>query len=138
MSHTSKHEGLENEQLEAAGQALSAPNWLSADAFRLATLGGAEALHRSHELGTLEIGKLADLNIFDADSSFNLAGAADPFQAIVFWAGAEDVGGVMIGGEWVKRDGEFVNVEWKDVRREFVEGARSVQRKLEEFLNANN
>ena len=37
----------------------------SVDAFRLATLGGAEALNLGDAIGTVEVGKKADLLIFD-------------------------------------------------------------------------
>lgn len=41
----------------------------SADAFRLATLGGAECLNMSHLIGSIEVGKKADIVIFDATSA---------------------------------------------------------------------
>lgn len=99
----------------------------SASAFRLATLGGAEAIHQEDKLGTIEPGKLADIVIIDAEKSMNLAGAVDPIQGYVFWAKGEDVQSVLVNGEWVKRDGKLTKVRWEDVAEQFKDAVKSVE-----------
>lgn len=99
----------------------------SASAFRLATLGGAEAIHMEDQLGTIEPGKLADIVILSADTSINLAGAIDPIQGYVFWAKGEDVENVMVNGEWVKKGGKLVKVRWEDVAGRLKEAIKSVE-----------
>jgi cytosine/adenosine deaminase-related metal-dependent hydrolase len=66
-------------------------------ALELATLGGARALGLAHRVGSLEIGKEADLVAFDLTS---LAGAADadPAAALVFALGAEPAKFVAVAG----------------------------------------
>jgi len=58
----------EMEAMQAAGMPASA-------VFSAATAGGARALGRSHDLGSLEPGKLADAVVFSADPSADAANA---------------------------------------------------------------
>jgi imidazolonepropionase-like amidohydrolase len=58
----------EMELLHAAGMT-------AADVFAAATIGGARALGRAHELGSLEPTKLADAVIFDADPTVDVRNA---------------------------------------------------------------
>lgn len=109
---------------------------MTADVFRLATLGGAEALNLAHLVGSVEVGKRADLLVLDADS-VNLGGAGDPVAAIVMNASGEDVKTVFVDGEIVKRDGRLVR-DWKPVVRELKARAQDIrtrwpEEKLEEI-----
>jgi len=99
------------------------------DAFRLATLGGAEALNLSHLIGTVEVGKKADLVLFDAES-VNLAAIADPFQGITFHATNADVDTVMVNGEIVKRNGQLTKMPWGPVARELKQRANDVRERF--------
>ncbi len=99
----------------------------SADAFRLGTLGGAEALNLAHLIGTVEVGKRADLVIFDADS-VNLAGADDPITGVVFHASSEDVEYVLVDGEIVKKKGKLVR-DWAPVAKELKVRADEVRKR---------
>ncbi|KAI0921204.1 hypothetical protein AcW1_004744 [Taiwanofungus camphoratus] len=130
--------GREHEHIERNKITLPKSNqYKSVDAFRLATLGGAEALNMAHLIGTVEVGKKADLIVFDAMSA-NLAGITDPFQGITFHATNADVELVMVNGEIVKRDGKLTKMEWGPVARELKKKAdeirqRMPQEKLEEL-----
>ncbi|KIP11908.1 hypothetical protein PHLGIDRAFT_114220 [Phlebiopsis gigantea 11061_1 CR5-6] len=99
----------------------------SQDAFRLGTLGGAEALNLSHLIGTVEVGKKADLLIFDALSA-NLAGALDPFQGVVFHASNADIEIVLVNGEIVKRNGVLTKVPWGPVALNLRKEAEEIRR----------
>ena len=99
----------------------------SADAFRLGTLGGAEALNLAHLIGTVEVGKRADLVLFDADS-VNLAGADDPIAGVVFHASSEDVHTVFVDGEIVKKDGKLV-MDWAPVAKELKQKADDIRKR---------
>jgi 5-methylthioadenosine/S-adenosylhomocysteine deaminase len=67
------------------------PSALSAEAaLRLATLGGAEALRRDHELGSLDPGKAADLVVVDLSGS-TFSPTDDPVAALVLGAAPSDV-----------------------------------------------
>ncbi|KZS87886.1 Metallo-dependent hydrolase [Sistotremastrum niveocremeum HHB9708] len=124
--------GHVNEVLAAQGKSPLFTPHSSASAFRLATLGGAEAIHKEASLGSIEKGKLADIVIIDAEDSINLAGAIDPFQALVFWAKSEDVESVIIAGEWVKRGRKLTKVDWKDVVGPLKEAVKKVEERRQQ------
>ncbi len=98
----------------------------SADAFRLGTLGGAEALNLADQIGTIEVGKKADILIFDSLSP-NLAGIRDPFNGIVFHASDADIVTVFVDGEIVKHDGKLTKFEWRSVAQELAERAEDLR-----------
>ncbi|KAH9948782.1 Metallo-dependent hydrolase [Amylocystis lapponica] len=99
------------------------------DAFRLATLGGAEALNLGHLVGTVEVGKRADLVVFDTDSA-NLAGIADPFAGITFHATNADVEHVFVNGELLKRAGKLTRNPWSTVAKELKRTAQGVRERM--------
>ena len=73
----------------------------------LATLGGAQAIGRAHELGSLEPGKLADIVLVRLDRAHTLP-VHDIVSNLVFAANGGDVDTVMIGGRVVLRGGALV------------------------------
>lgn len=73
------------------------------DVLRMATINGAKALHVDHLIGSLEVGKAADIVVLDADSP-SLTPVFDPHVAIVAAAGRADVSTVVVNGRVVVRD----------------------------------
>lgn len=77
----------------------------------------------SHLIGTIQVGKRADIVIYDA-TSLNLAGIQDPIQGIVFNASNADVETVFVDGEIVVdkrvpgKVGLKGGIEWKNVAKE--------------------
>jgi 5-methylthioadenosine/S-adenosylhomocysteine deaminase len=70
------------------------------DLLRIATLGGAEALGISENVGSIEIGKQADLIAVDL-SKPHVQPVFSPTTALVYSAKASDVTMTMVGGEIV-------------------------------------
>lgn len=77
------------------------------DALRAATIEGARAARLDDEVGTIEVGKRADLILVRVDGS-HLAPVLDPVKTVVMQAGQGDVEMVMVDGRIVKRDGKLV------------------------------
>lgn len=79
---------------------------------RLATLGGAEALGRTDEVGTITPGKRADLQIIGVDA-INLAGfgGGDPAALLVYSARPNNIRTVLVDGRIVKQDGELQDID---------------------------
>ncbi|MGC2967818.1 amidohydrolase family protein [Paraburkholderia aspalathi] len=81
-----------------------------------ATLGGAEACGLQDRTGSLVPGKDADIIIVRADD-LNLHPVTDPYGAIVLAAHPGNVESVLVRGEFRKRDGSLVGVDFDAVRR---------------------
>ena len=120
--------GHDHERIHLNKETLPFKNkYSSADAFRLGTLGGAEALNLAHLIGSVEIGKRADVLIFDANS-VNLGGVEDPIQGVVFHASSEDIEAVLVDGEIVKKDGKLVR-DWTPVVKELKRRAEDIRKR---------
>jgi cytosine/adenosine deaminase-related metal-dependent hydrolase len=138
---------LYNDQFIVKGKAPRRVNNTVEEAFNLGTIQGARAIKMENLVGSLAIGKLADLVIFDATSPAMVCGAAhDPVAAIVLHSSPADVEAVMVDGVWRKRGGKLLPVqveqdaqqiakkeilEWSDVARELIESRKKIQDKVE-------
>jgi cytosine/adenosine deaminase-related metal-dependent hydrolase len=78
------------------------------EALRMATIGGARVLHREDEIGSIEVGKAADLIAFDLEDIAFAGAHADPVAAVVHCA-ADRVDFAMVNGEWRVRGGRLVD-----------------------------
>ena len=85
------------------------------DAFELATIRGAEAIGKATEIGSLEVGKLADVVIFDCEASA-LTPRGDVALQLVWGSDGRDVRDVIIGGRPVVRDGHCTTVDVDELR----------------------
>jgi cytosine/adenosine deaminase-related metal-dependent hydrolase len=80
-------------------------------AFNLATIGGARAVGMGGKLGRLQVGRKADIIVFDAESpSMAIAVEHDPLVAVVRHASVADIDTVIIGGKVLKQDGKLCSV----------------------------
>ncbi len=74
---------------------------------RLVTIEGAKALHLSNEIGSIEVGKKADLQLLNLEKANHslLDGDENLYSSIAYAADKLDVDSVMVEGEWVVRNG---------------------------------
>src|ERR1051326_277046 len=82
------------------GAAMEAPA-----AFRMATLGGAECLGLSNDLGSLDVGKRADFVVVDLNDPA-VQPVYDPINAMVYSASRHNVRATFIGGHEIKIDSD--------------------------------
>ncbi len=82
------------------------------DALEIATLGGAQVLGR-HECGSLEVGKRADIAIWDV-SGLEAAGAWDPVAALIL-CGPFNVRDLLVDGKSVVRNKSLIRSDLEDV-----------------------
>ncbi len=80
-----------------------------------ATLGGARALGRDHELGTLEPGKLADIAVF-SPVSISAQPVYDPFASLLHNGGAWRAHDVWVHGRESVRNGLPVHLDLTAIR----------------------
>ncbi|KAF4452074.1 hypothetical protein F53441_5005 [Fusarium austroafricanum] len=89
------------------------------EAFNLATIKAARAVNMEKDIGSITVGKLADIVIFDTSSpSIGCAAEHDPLTTIVRHAGVREVETVIIGGKIRKHNGVLESVHLSDGCRE--------------------
>lgn len=77
---------------------------------RMATINGARALGIDHLVGSVEVGKRADLVVLDADSP-SLNPVYEAASALAYAAGRGDVRQVLVDGRVVVDDGALVTID---------------------------
>lgn len=96
------------------------------DALHLATLGGARALGLADDLGSLRVGKRADIVLIGTDGPAWSPRPADPRPLIIWASGGHDVRHVVASGRVVVRDGECVTVDHRDLRSRAAHRQRAI------------
>jgi 5-methylthioadenosine/S-adenosylhomocysteine deaminase len=93
-------------------KALHGPEAIPArQALRIATIEGAKALGLEKEIGTLEIGKRADVVVVKLDDLHSTPSSSDPISALVYSAQTSDVQSVVIDGQVVMRGRELLTLD---------------------------
>ncbi len=81
----------------------------------MATIDGARAVGLAHKIGSIEVGKKADLALVDTRSAF-MSPVHDPVSALVYSALGHETSLVVIDGRIVLRNGILQTVDEKAVR----------------------
>lgn len=92
---------------------LHGPTCLPArEVFRMATLGGAEVMRLENEIGSIEVGKRADLALLDLNQlhAFPSSGV-DPISRLVYSASKRDVETVIINGRVVMENRQLTTLD---------------------------
>jgi cytosine/adenosine deaminase-related metal-dependent hydrolase len=82
-----------------------------------ATMGGARALGLDAKVGSLEVGKKADVVLIKNDRSPVMFPMLNPYGHVAFQAQRGDVHTVMVNGRVVKHEHELVGIDLPAVRR---------------------
>jgi len=74
---------------------------------KMATIDGAKALHLDNEIGSIEVGKKADIILLDLERANQSLGQEDEniYSSIVYSAHEENIKEVMVNGKWLVTDG---------------------------------
>lgn len=81
----------------------------SFSAFEMATIGGARAIGMGDRIGSLEVGKLADIVIHHTNCP-EAKPMVDPFMNLIFSTRSKTVDTVLVGGKFVLLHGQVQNV----------------------------
>ncbi|MBC7909511.1 MAG: amidohydrolase [Pyrinomonadaceae bacterium] len=84
-------------------------------AFEMATLRGARALHMEREIGSIAVGKRADLVIVDLDD-LNQTPLYNIYSHLVYATKADDVRTVIIEGRIIMRDRRLLTLDENDIK----------------------
>ena len=94
-------------------------------AFELATIAGAEAIGMADRIGSLEVGKQADIVVHDATGD-NWTPRGDVAMQLVWGTDGRSVRDVFVAGRTVIRDGRCVTVDVGELRLEAQDRQRSL------------
>jgi adenine deaminase len=83
-----------------------------------ATMGGAKALGLDSLVGSIEVGKRADIVLIKNDHSPVMAPILNPYGHVVFQAGRGDVHTVLVDGAVLKSDHRLVGMDVKAAQDE--------------------
>jgi 5-methylthioadenosine/S-adenosylhomocysteine deaminase len=102
------------------------------EVLRMATIEGAQAIGLGDEIGSLEVGKQADLILVDL-KALNLSPVLEtPIRNIVpnlvYAASGHEVKTVMVAGKFLMRDGVVLTVDESTVRAEAQAQAGTIAR----------
>lgn len=90
--------------------------------FELATIRGAEALGMASEIGSLEVGKRADLAGIDLEQLHTLPGTeANVYSQLVYAARSSDVRLTVVDGRVLYQDGQLLTIDEAEVKRQVPE-----------------
>jgi 5-methylthioadenosine/S-adenosylhomocysteine deaminase len=93
-------------------------------ALRMATINGARALGLADQIGSVEVGKRADLQLINLDR-LHTTPRPDPISTIVYAAEACDVEIVIIDGQIIMQERQLLTFNEKDVITQAREQART-------------
>jgi 5-methylthioadenosine/S-adenosylhomocysteine deaminase len=85
------------------------------DVVRTATIGGAKALHLDKYIGSIEVGKYADIIILDTDEIHAIP-IYNPFSHIVYALNPIDVNYVIINGKVIMEKGKLTTINEEQIK----------------------
>jgi 5-methylthioadenosine/S-adenosylhomocysteine deaminase len=112
------------------------------ETLELATLGGARALGMEDELGSLQVGKKADLVVVDRSAlrmtPIHTGKYDNTVTSIVYSAAADDVDTVMIGGTIVLAGGRLTRMSEEEIVERATCAGRDMLARREPFVEARD
>ncbi len=86
---------------------------------KMATIEGAQAINWENEIGSVEVGKKADLILVDTNE-VNSYPFYNPISHLIYSASGKDVTMTMIDGKIVYQDGNYLTIDIEKVKRAAV------------------
>jgi len=100
------------------------------DVVEMATLGGAKAIGKDDQIGSLEVGKLGDVVLLKNEDSPTWAPLINPWGQVVYQAQRGDVHTVVVGGEVLKSEGRLVAGDLASVRSKLEDTVSYLEREV--------
>lgn len=102
--------------LQSRGETVNVNRLRAEDVVWQATMGGATTLGMTDTIGSLTVGKKADVVLIKNDESPAMTPILNPYAHVVYQAGTADVHTVVVNGRVVKYDGERIGLPLAPVR----------------------
>lgn len=103
----------------------------------LATMGGARAIGLNHQIGSLEVGKQADIVIIDMKKP-HLTPLYHPESHLVYASSGADVRDVVIAGKIVVRNQKLLTIPLADILNWFSRGFKITTKSAQSFRHASH
>lgn len=97
------------------------------DVLRMATINAAKALGLDTEIGSLEIGKAADITAIDLSGIENQP-VYNPLSQIIYSAGRENVSNVWVAGHHLLKDKQLTSMDEKAILEKAVYWQKKIKR----------
>ena len=114
----------------AKGLNMEADALTAEQVLHMATINGAKALGKSESIGSLEIGKCADIIMVDVNNSHSIP-LFDPITHLVFGAGRSDITDVFVSGKHVVENKKITGIDIEKIYDEVRELAPKIKASLE-------
>jgi 5-methylthioadenosine/S-adenosylhomocysteine deaminase len=102
----------------------------------MATMGGARALGKEKEIGSLEVGKKADLIALDLEEiGWSPLGGQDIYTALVYSVTGQHVRDVMVNGRWLFRDNRWLTVDFRKARLDLEKQHTELMKRIRSKAN---
>lgn len=98
----------------------------------LGTIEGARALGAGDDLGSIEIGKKADLVLVETDS-VNMFPIYNPYSALIYSANASNVDTVFVNGRMVVKNKRLLTANPAQIRKELSYAMAAFNRQAEKY-----
>ncbi|CAM8956584.1 unnamed protein product [Rhodiola kirilowii] len=106
---------LINKGREVFANGITDPTAMPAEmVLKMATINGAESVMWSNEIGSLEMGKKADLIVIDP-SSWSMVPIHDCISSLVYCMRSENIMSVMCNGQWIMKGRKILTVDEGDI-----------------------
>ena len=95
---------------------------------KIATLGGAKALNKENDIGSLEVGKKTDIILIETDD-IQAQPIYNVYSQLVYSLSSEHIKDVIVAGKVVMKDRKLINID----EEELIDKAKYYQKKIVEF-----
>jgi len=102
--------------------------------FEMATIDGAKALWLDNEIGSIEVGKKADLVLIDTSKPHQNPPSQNVYSQLVYSAKSSDVDTVMIDGKLVFEDRKYTTLNCDEI----LDYAKKTRLDVDQFLKQRN
>jgi len=107
------------------------------DVLKMGTIDGAKAIGLDHEIGSLEVGKKADV-IVVGTNSIQMTPDVATIANIIFSGNGRDVDTTIIDGEVIMKNREFLNIDVEEVINEANKSAAKMVEEARVFENIDS
>ena len=98
-------------------------------ALKTASLYGAKALGWEQQIGSIAVGKQADLVLVN-NHDYRYKLSAHPLRTFIVTGSSHDVDSVMVAGDWVVRNGRSTRFDEAELYQDYLKAVTSARQRI--------